>query len=346
MRFITIKGRKYRLIPFLIITGVLLFCFFLIIAAAGKNIMMKKMERVEKLEKIDIPAKTRALNEQLHPKNLELEKENENLKSTPYEFLNSNGDKEYYNLFTHKLIKTIKKDNSVIWSMKSNVDNILQYVNLGASVKNLKDVGFSFKDIFDNVCQNIEILKDAGYTIEDFKNIGLTFRDMYWIGFTLKELKDLGYTLKDFKYYEIPLSSVLKIKDHKYTIKDLKDAGYTIEDFKEVKKNVESIYNRFEYMSWCGNKKYISLVCQLKDNGSTSEDFMKFGISLKNLYDFNLFTIRELKDAGYTLKDFKDAEFSLKELYETDLFTLEELKDVGLVIEYFKDGAGYVIRWN
>ncbi|CCP88605.1 conserved nhypothetical protein, partial sequence, partial [Candidatus Phytoplasma solani] len=36
MKLITIKGKKYRLIPFLITTGVLLFCFFLIAAAAYK----------------------------------------------------------------------------------------------------------------------------------------------------------------------------------------------------------------------------------------------------------------------------------------------------------------------
>ncbi|PQP79235.1 hypothetical protein C6B37_02330, partial [Candidatus Phytoplasma phoenicium] len=124
MKFIKIKGINYRLIPFLVTTGVLLFCFFLIIAAAYKY-HEETMERIEKIEKIDIPKKAREINEQLHQENEELKEEITHLKSAPYELTKDDGTKEYYSLVTHKLLKKIDKDET-IWEYHPNNGMLLK----------------------------------------------------------------------------------------------------------------------------------------------------------------------------------------------------------------------------
>ncbi|PQP78960.1 hypothetical protein C6B37_02825, partial [Candidatus Phytoplasma phoenicium] len=124
MKFITIKGRHYRLILFLITTGVLLFCFFLIIAAAYKY-REEAMERIEKIEKIDIPKKAKELNEKLLKENDKLKKENKDLKSASYELIKDDGTKEYYSSVNHQLLKKIDKDET-IWEYHPNNGMLLK----------------------------------------------------------------------------------------------------------------------------------------------------------------------------------------------------------------------------
>ncbi|WP_425164659.1 hypothetical protein M33023_02050 [Candidatus Phytoplasma asteris] len=106
-----IGNKHYKIIPFLITTGTLF--FFFLFGIGGRLVYKYHLETEErrKLQEVDIKAKARELNNVLYNENKKLKKENEYLKSVPYEFIRENGEKEYYNLFTNKLVKKIDNDN-------------------------------------------------------------------------------------------------------------------------------------------------------------------------------------------------------------------------------------------
>ncbi|MGL9688097.1 MAG: DUF2963 domain-containing protein [Candidatus Phytoplasma sp. TWB_XP] len=112
------NNRYYRLIPFLITVGILLFCFILIIGASYKYHLETEERRI--LLTTDVKQKAIELNEQIHQENQKLKGEMDKLKSVPYEITKDNGDKEYYSLITTKLVKKIDS-NGNIWEY--NPDN-------------------------------------------------------------------------------------------------------------------------------------------------------------------------------------------------------------------------------
>ncbi|BAD04592.1 hypothetical protein PAM_507 [Onion yellows phytoplasma OY-M] len=113
-----IGNKHYKIIPFLITTGTLLFFVFWIGGISYKYHL--ETEERRKLQEVDIKVKARELNNDLYNENKKLKKENEYMKDTPYEFLRYNGEKEYYNLFNHKLVKKIDNDNNIFEYDKNN----------------------------------------------------------------------------------------------------------------------------------------------------------------------------------------------------------------------------------
>ncbi|MBS2126473.1 hypothetical protein J8J04_02095 ['Fragaria x ananassa' phyllody phytoplasma] len=79
MSIFKIGNKHYTIIPFIIITSVLIFCFLLIASAAYRYHL--ETEERRKLQNIDIKQKARELNVSLHKKNENLEKENRDLKN-------------------------------------------------------------------------------------------------------------------------------------------------------------------------------------------------------------------------------------------------------------------------
>ncbi|MGL9687712.1 MAG: DUF2963 domain-containing protein, partial [Candidatus Phytoplasma sp. TWB_XP] len=103
-----IGNKHYKMIPFLITTGTLIFFVFWIGGLAYKYHLETEERRI--LLKTDIEQKARELNSQVHEEIEKLKKENELLKSCPYEKIRDDGKIEYYNLFTNKLVKQIDND--------------------------------------------------------------------------------------------------------------------------------------------------------------------------------------------------------------------------------------------
>nr|WP_308495552.1 hypothetical protein [New Jersey aster yellows phytoplasma] len=112
-----IGNKHYKIIPFLITTGTLIFFVFWIGGISYKYHL--ETEERRKLQEVDIKAKARELNNDIYIENKKLKEENEHLKDVPYEFIRGNGEKEYYNLFTNKLVKKIDKDDT-IWEYDKN----------------------------------------------------------------------------------------------------------------------------------------------------------------------------------------------------------------------------------
>ncbi|WP_225904286.1 DUF2963 domain-containing protein [Paulownia witches'-broom phytoplasma] len=109
------------------------------------------------------------MNDVIHNENKKLKEENENLKSVPYEFIRDNGEKEYYNLFTHKLVKKIDKDNT-IWEYDKNNglllkktdkdNNVEEYGSHGKLIKR-KTIDGSIEEFDDNEEKFKEIDKNG-----------------------------------------------------------------------------------------------------------------------------------------------------------------------------------------
>ncbi|GLH60970.1 DUF2963 domain-containing protein [Paulownia witches'-broom phytoplasma] len=261
-----IGNKHYKIIPFLITTGTLLFFVFWIGGIAYKYHL--ETEERRKLQEVDIAAKAKELNDVIHNENKKLKEENEHLKSAPYEFIRDNGEKEYYNLFTHKLVKKIDKNNT-IWEYdknngfllkKTDKDNnvedydsqgklikkillngvcmeynpnnskLIKRKNIDGSIEEFDDNEEKFKEIDKN--GKVKIFKTKLYqNISDFKKLNFTIRQLKDIGFSLQELKDAGYTLHQF----ISVG---------YTEKELKDAGYTAKEINKITKPNQEIYYR------------------------------------------------------------------------------------------------------
>ncbi|WP_225904407.1 DUF2963 domain-containing protein [Paulownia witches'-broom phytoplasma] len=97
-------------------------------------------EERRKLQEVDIEAKAIELNNNLYEEFKKIKEENEHLKSVPYEFIRDNGEKEYYNLFTHKLVKKIDKDNT-IWEYNKNNGLLLKKTYKNNNVENYNSQG-------------------------------------------------------------------------------------------------------------------------------------------------------------------------------------------------------------
>ncbi|MEC4558904.1 MAG: hypothetical protein U9532_01885 ['Conium maculatum' witches'-broom phytoplasma] len=74
--------------------------------------------------------KPKELNNALHEENTNLKQEIERLTSAPYEIIKDNGEKEYYNLFTHKLIKKIDLDGNIYEYDKNNGLLLKKQINI------------------------------------------------------------------------------------------------------------------------------------------------------------------------------------------------------------------------
>ncbi|GFZ75542.1 hypothetical protein HPP_5000 [Hydrangea phyllody phytoplasma] len=260
-----IGNKHYKMIPFLITTGTLIFFVFWIGGLAYKYHLETEERRI--LLKTDIEQKARELNSQVHEEIEKLKKENEHLKNAPYEFIRDNGEKEYYNLFTHKLVKKIDKDNT-IWEYDKNNGLLLKKIdryknieeygihgklikktlsdgvwmeynpvneklmkrkNIDNSIEEFDDNEEKFKEIDKN--GKVKYFKTKLYqNISDFKKLNFTIRQLKDIGFSLQELKDAGYTLEQF------ISAG-------YTEKELKDAGYTEKEIDKLTTEQEIVYH-------------------------------------------------------------------------------------------------------
>ncbi|KOR75234.1 hypothetical protein CPX_001808, partial [Candidatus Phytoplasma pruni] len=238
------KGRRWRIVPFLIITATLLFLVFWIGGMAYKYHLETEERRIT-LNK-DISEEAKKLNSALHEENIQLKQEIEHLKNAPYELIKDNGEKEYYNLFTHKLVKKIDLDDNIYEYDKNNglllkkidkYNNIYEYGSHGKLIKKTlpdgvweeynpvneklrkrKNIDGSIEEFDANEEKyketdkngKVKYFKTQIYqTIAYFKKVGAYAGDLRKIGFTLRDLKDTGYTAKE-----------------------LKEAGYTVEELK------------------------------------------------------------------------------------------------------------------
>ncbi|WP_341833470.1 hypothetical protein M33023_03740 [Candidatus Phytoplasma asteris] len=294
-----IGNKHYKIIPFLITTGTLLFFVFWIGGISYKYHL--ETEERRKLQEVDIKAKARELNNDLHNENKKLKKENEYMKDTPYEFQRDNGEKEYYNLFTNKLVKKIDKDDT-IWEYDKNnglllkktdrYNNVEEYGSHGKLIKKTLSDGVwtEFNPVNDKMVKR----KNIDGSIEEFDDNAEKFKEIDKNG-KVKYFKTKIYkTVLDFKKLN---SNARQLKDIGFTLQQLKDAGYTAKE--------------------------------LTDAGFSLQELKAIGFSLQELKSFDIF---DLKDAGFTAKEFKDSGFSLQELKATG-FNAQQLVDVGFPIE-------------
>ncbi|GLH60505.1 DUF2963 domain-containing protein [Paulownia witches'-broom phytoplasma] len=171
-----IGNKHYKIIPFLITTGTLLFFVFWIGGLAYKYHL--ETEERSKLQEVDIEAKARELNDDIYNENQKLKKENEYFKHTPYEFIRDNGEKEYYNLFTHKLVKKIDKDDA-IWEYDKNnglllkktdkYNNVEEYGSHGKLIKKTsfyRNDGKTLDYINEYDSQTGNIIKSENYSAD------------------------------------------------------------------------------------------------------------------------------------------------------------------------------------
>ncbi|WEX19843.1 MAG: hypothetical protein QS2022_6130 [Candidatus Phytoplasma asteris] len=261
-----IGNKHYKIIPFLITTGTLLFFVFWIGGISYKYHL--ETEERRKLQEVDIKAKARELNDFIYNENKKLKKENEYMKDTPYEFIRDNGEKQYYNLFTHKLVKKIDKDDT-IWEYDKNnglllkktdrYNNVEDYGSHGKLIKKTlsdgvwmeynpvnqklmkrKNIDNSIEEFDDNEEKFKEIDKNGRVkffktklyqNISDFKKLNLTARQLKDIGFTFQQIKEAGYTSKELKDAGLSLQ---ELKDAGYTAKELRVAGFTFQQLKDI----------------------------------------------------------------------------------------------------------------
>ncbi|BAD04613.1 conserved hypothetical protein [Onion yellows phytoplasma OY-M] len=255
-----IGNKHYKIIPFLITTGTLIFFVFWIGGLAYKYHL--ETEERRKLQEVDIKAKARELNNDIYNENKKLKKENEYMKDTPYEFQRDNGEKEYYNLFTNKLVKKIDKDDT-IWEYDKNnglllkktdrYNNVEEYGSHGKLIKKTlsdgvwmeynpvnqklmkrKNIDNSIEEFDDNEEKFKEIDKNGKVkffktklyqNISDFKKLNLTIEQLKDIGFTFQQYKSAGYTVEQLKSVGF---GAKELKDAGFSLQELKAAGYTL----------------------------------------------------------------------------------------------------------------------
>ena len=82
----------------------------------------------------------------------------------------------------------------------------------------LKNAGFSAK----------QLNEDGGYTVEDLKNAGFTLDNLCKEGFQAKALKEGKYTPSDLRKF----FSAGQLQDAGFSALMLKDAGFSAKDLK------------------------------------------------------------------------------------------------------------------
>ncbi|WP_341833709.1 hypothetical protein M33023_01820 [Candidatus Phytoplasma asteris] len=270
-----IGNKHYKIIPFLITTGTLLFFVFWIGGISYKYHL--ETEERRKLQEVDIKAKARELNNDLHNENKKLKKENEYMKDTPYEFQRDNGEKEYYNLFTNKLVKKIDKDDTIREYDKNNglllkktdrYNNVEEYGSHGKLIKKTLSDGVwtEFNPVNDKMVKR----KNIDNSIEEFDDNEEKFKEIDKNG-KVKYFKTKIYkTVSDFKELS---ADIFQLKDTGFTAKQLKEAAFTAEQLKNAGYTIE----------------------ELKEAAFTAEQLKNVG-----------FTFKQLKDSGFTGKDLDD----------------------------------------
>ncbi|WP_034172316.1 DUF2963 domain-containing protein [Chrysanthemum yellows phytoplasma] len=337
-----IGNKHYKIIPFLITTGTLLFFVFWIGGISYKYHL--ETEERRKLQEVDIKAKARELNNDLHNENKKLKKENEYMKDTPYEFQRENGEKEYYNLFTHKLVKKIDSDNNVFEYDKNNglllkktdrYNNVEEYglhgklikktlsdgvwmeynpvnakmmkrKNIDGSIEEFDDNEEKFKEIDKN--NKVKFFKTKFYkTVQDFEKLFINNKDLEKTFlesriFNLEELKASGYTAEE-------------LKASGYTAEELKDAGF---------KNIEKIYYQ-------NDGKTIECIEEYNFDGKRikSTNYQDDGKTIKSIYDYDLLNGKTIKETYYQ-NDGK----TIKSIYDYSLGTQNRFKTT-----YNQDGT-------
>ncbi|MGE9276621.1 MAG: hypothetical protein ACQKHC_01855 [Candidatus Phytoplasma pruni] len=123
----------------------------------------------------NISEEAKRLNNALHEENIKLKQEIEDLKSTPYKLIRDTGEIEYYNLFTHKLVKKIDLDDNIYEYDKNNglllkkidkYNNIYEYGSHGKLIK--KTLSDGVWEEYNPVNEKLRKRKNIDGSIEEF----------------------------------------------------------------------------------------------------------------------------------------------------------------------------------
>ncbi|XXP77477.1 MAG: DUF2963 domain-containing protein [Lettuce witches'-broom phytoplasma] len=265
------KGRHWKIIPFIITTATLLFFVFWIASVAYKYHL--ETEKRRELQQVDIAKKAKELNSALHEENANLKQENERLKSAPFEFIRNTGEKEYYNLFTHKLVKKIDldgniyeydKNNGLLLLKKTDKDNTIEeYGSHGKLIKKTlsdgvwmeynpvneklikrQNIDCSIEEFDDNEEKFKETDKNGNikyFKTQIYKKFGDLKKRITVLNFIIDrildlDLEDFGYISKEIRNLNVQNTSFTakQLRDLGFTAEELKDAGYTAEELKDV----------------------------------------------------------------------------------------------------------------
>ncbi|WEK82448.1 MAG: hypothetical protein PR2021_3800 [Candidatus Phytoplasma pruni] len=198
------KGRHWRIVPFLITTATLLF-FVFCIGSIAYQYHLETEERRITLNK-DISEEAKKINNAIHEENIKLKQEIDHLKSTPYEWIKDNGEKEYYNLFTHKLVKKIyldgniyeyDKNNGLLLKKTDKYRNIYEYGTHGKLIK--KTLPDGVWEEYNSVNEKLIKRKNIDGSIEEFDDNGVKYKETDKNG-KVKYFKTQIYqTIADFK---------------------------------------------------------------------------------------------------------------------------------------------------
>ncbi|MFT2804641.1 hypothetical protein ACMUE1_00995, partial [Candidatus Phytoplasma asteris] len=128
------------------------------------------------------------------------------LKNTPYEFIRDNGEKEYYNLFTHKLVKKICKDDTILEYDKNNglllkktdrYNNFEEYGSHGKLIKKTLSDGVWME--YNPVNEKLMKRKNIDGSIEEFDDNEEKFKEIDKNGKVKFFKTQLYQNISDFK---------------------------------------------------------------------------------------------------------------------------------------------------
>ncbi|MFB5029765.1 MAG: hypothetical protein WJU30_00310 [Candidatus Phytoplasma pruni] len=307
------KGRHWRIFPFLITTATLLFLVFWIGSMAYKYHLETEERRIT-LNK-DITEEAKKLNSALHEENIQLKQEIEHLKSAPYELKRNNGEKEYYNLFTHKLVKKIALDGNTYYYDKNNglllkkidkYNNIYEYGSHGKLIK--KTLPDGVWEEYNFVNEKLRKRKNIDGSIEEFDANEEKYKEKDKNG-NIKFFKTKLYqTVADFKKLS-NFFSISQLREAGFTAKELRDAGYIAKELKESGYTNRQL-NILEWGPPYNLKKKIGYTAKdFKDAGYTARELMTDGFTAKELKDAG-FTYEVLRFVGFTYQQLEDAGFT------------------------------------
>ena len=264
----------------------------------------------------------------------------------------------------HKLLIKLKNENKFTAKHFKNItffkDPHLLKLKKVFSAKELKEGGYGAEYLKINLKYSVKELKDAGFTVRDLKKEGFKLKDYYDV-FDLKELNEGGYSLRDFKNENYDLSELQEA--FSASVKDFKDAGFYLWDiidaFRTKTKKLKEAGYTAEKLYSNGAKLF-----QLKNAGFSVKDLQELdigprikkliieaGYTAKELKEGGFkaielkreFRTSELKDGGYTAKELKDADFTASDLKAAG-FTVRDLKEGGFNAGKLKE-AGYTVEY-
>jgi hypothetical protein len=186
-------------------------------------------------------------------------------------------------------------------------------MNLGYTFAQLRQAGFTAKDLYQTRRATCSWLKSSGYTLAQLKAAGLTANELSVGGaYSVTEILGAGYSLQDLRDAAIPAH---EWKRSNYTVSQLRQVGFTLREIGQIPEK-EALVAGYSLR-------------EIRDGGGRAAE-------LKSLR----YTAAQLRQAGFTVKGLigevhrqgaprRPGEFSFQEIAEAG-FSIQEMREGGL----------------